>query len=280
MFWPLILSIATVLCASLLMFIHLVRTKGLDPSLINYSNPLISRGFWPLRVVLAGGFISVLAYRAAAGFLLGATLSTCLIQLAILIIFTRLPTQPALYFAGNAATAAALLMLPEPASLLAAAVLIAAQEIYLASWQRRSLEIYNKWICSRAINLNHKFQEFFIKLPTGLRFAVLHIAVTEDIARPAVVRLAERAYFYLRRPLVISTGIMQVAANRPMSDLESLDHGARLIKDALDRMPSNNRHAHDQILRLAESYNGSTTYRIYLEATYPGVLAAWDKIKH
>jgi hypothetical protein len=279
MLWSFLLACGLVIIGCGLIFQKQVKDKGLDPSLINYSNPLIRSGLWPLRVCLIAGLAFVPIIPVAGEFILNLVLAAVSVQLIILISFARLPTQPSLYYAIAAAAALDLLFWRRPAGLIAGIIIIIIQELYLALyWKNHNLSIYNKWVCRRALKLDKKYRRSFSPLPSKQRLAVLHVAATEDIARPAIVRVAERIYYRVKHPPVISSGIMQVAAPTPLSDKESIRRGAKMIKKALDTMPFETTDLHQQLLWLSKCYNGSQRYAAYLEATYPGVTAAWSKI--
>lgn len=261
------------------MFRLQIKDKGLDPSLINYSNPLIHKKLWPLRWFLLVGFIFIYLVPLISYLLLGLVFFTGVIQLIILYLFGRLPTQPAVYYAGVAISSLGLSFSHQPHILVLVAGIVIFEELYLKYyWARNRQVIYNKWARQRTLRLYERFNGILTVMPAKQRFAVLHVATTEDIARPTIVRLAETIYFRLKHPPIISSGIMQVADSSLLSDEESIRRGAKIIKASLDSMPSESTNLHQHMLWLSQSYNGSQGYATYLEATYPGVLEAWAKI--
>lgn len=256
-------------------FIYMTRKKGLDPSLVTYICPLQFKQFWIGRFALASTFIlAVMGSSLAEPFALMIA-AFALTHVALLAVFERTATQPAPYFIAFALSVIPV-FLGLPILMLLAVI---AQEIILAWWNRTQTKRYRNWVAQQTHAIHQKYYAHTSTLSAREWFFVLHFAVTENIARPKVVRVAEHAYFYLKKPAAISTGIMQIAAPRPMTDKESMQRGSELIQNALRALPKNITEPNEQLKWLAQAYNGSTTYSKYLYATYPGVREAWKKIE-
>lgn len=256
-------------------FIYMTRKKGLDPSLVTYVCPLCFKHFWVGRFALAStGVLAIAGSPMAEPFAL-IIAAFALAHVVLLGIFGRMATQPTPYFVALSISVVPV-FLGLPALMLP---LIATQEIILVRWRKTQAERYRNWVTRQTHSIHQKYYAHNTTLSAKEWFFVLHFAVTENIARPKIVRVAEHAYFYLIRPATISTGIMQIAAPRPMTDKESMQRGGDMIKKALQTLPGNITEPKEQIKWLARVYNGSTTYSKYLYATYPGVRKAWKEIE-
>lgn len=247
----------------------LFRQKGFDPALVTYADPLAALSFFGYRLLLLIGLI-LTVLQAGPGwsleFIIWLIIISALTHLVMLLAFGRQQTQATAYFA--LAALAALGLLHNHA--LAGLAIIFCQEAFLILWRQTRQRRYDKWVARLAAKINATYAAVAATMPEGDWRWVLHIAVTESIARPKLVRLAERVYFKIKRPEYISTGLMQIRDRHPISDQESLRRGAAIIRDLLPQMPANASHA-QKITWLARHYNGSGSYGQYLHATSRGL---------
>lgn len=257
---------------------RLIKKRGLDPALITYASPLSMKNFLVGRLILCAAVLLLLANdwsgRLAFSFILIAALA----QLILLFSFGRQHTQPYLYYLVLVLLSMlALIIGRSPLVWGSLIILVIILELYLRSWRKGSEWSYNHWVASQTMKIYATYKNLFTEMEKDCRRWTLHVAVTEHIARPAIVRLAERIYFLIKQPAVISTGIMQVASSKPLSDRQSLELGASIIKKALASMPK----ALDEqgkLLWMSRHYNGSLAYSTYLIATNSGFTLAWDEI--
>lgn len=272
---PLSLSIVVLwYCVGLL---HAVQKHGLDPSLLTHITPLSLYRLWTGRLLLLATFLWCLT--SPYGVLAASILALfALVHTILLVVFGRGATQPLLYYV-SIVFVSILLGTGLTWFVIAACILVVAQEIYLHRWRATYVSRYNAWVAKEARQLHASYHILARTMSKREWFYVLHFAVTESIARPRFSRWLERLYFYLRRPAVISTGIMQVGAPRPLTDAESMQQGSQIVTDALAHMPLDLTDPYDQLRWLARTYNGSTTYSTYLQATYTGVVLAWQDIE-
>lgn len=252
-----------------------IKKRGLDPSLITYLTPLNIKNYWAARILIIFTLMANLIYPAMS---LAPMILVLLAgaHIALLLLFRRGATQPVVYYGGIAVIG--LLTLFEIKVLPAVLIVFIVQEIYLFWWQKSQQARYQKWVAREAIKIHRQHQSLASTMSKREWFHVLHFATTENIARPPIVRLMERLFFYWKRPAYISTGIMQVRSDRILSDNESMAQGSRIIADALRKLPARLTKPSEQLKWLAKTYNGSTTYGKYLLHTYPGVNDAWKSI--
>lgn len=267
-----ILSGLLSLACYLTIFLRKIKNEGLDPSLITYSSPLLLKGYAGQRVFLFLAVFLRLIIPDLGIFILSFVFFCSLFLCLVLILFGRQQTQPLYSYILIALVCLVLLINHGALSYLVAGSLLIAQELSLYLWQKSQARRYNDWVFYKALKLNNKYLQT-LKLDPNERLWVLHIATTEDIARPAIVRLAERFYFKLCKPNQISTGIMQVKSNRPVSDKESFEIGREIISNLLAKMPPSLT-AQQQMLWISRAYNDSDSYASLLAATRPGVIKA------
>lgn len=249
----------------------LFKRKGFDPSLVTYADPLASFSHWGYRLVmiliLATSWLNGSELKLVQLLGLGMALSA-LAHVGLLVMFNRAPTQPSGYYL--VISLAGLLLAGWPTARPAAIVIWLASEIWLIYWQRTSQRRYDQWVAKLAARIDKRYRKLAQSMPASDWRWVLHIAVTESIARPKLVRAAERLYFRLKKPAYISTGIMQIRDVRPLSDTESLHRGAAIIRQLLPNMPRSLSES-QQIVWLARHYNGSGGYAQYLQAVKSGL---------
>lgn len=269
------------LCISLLTlwygigFLYMTRKRGLDPSIVTYISPLSFKYFWVGRVLLTGAIVLSFFASPLSHFLSLLIIVFSLFHIILLALFERVATQPVMYYFGYVVSAiAAWFGLP-----VVSILLFTAQELLLRRWKQTRTQRYNHWVTHQSLRIHDQYKDLSKTMTPREWFFVLHFAVTENIARPKLARIAEHVYFYIKRPAVISTGIMQVAAPRPMTDRESMYLGTEIVRKAVQTMPKNITRPSEQAKWLAREYNGSTTYSAYLFATYPGVRTAWERIE-
>jgi len=257
----------------------LIRRRGFDPTLITFANPLAMKGIAGQRIFLLAGLVfGILSpLRLAGQFVLVIVVFAYLVQMLVLYLFERGPTQPIGYYFLLILIAMLVLWRRNIDSYLVAVLLIAIQEAYLSMWHKTKQRRYNSWVVASALQINNSYKKLARNSSHEEWFWILLIATTENIARPPLVRTAERLYFKIKKPAVISTGIMQIAGPKPISDRRSMELGADLIKKVLSQMPKQLSKP-QQLKWLATNYNGSSSYAIYLESTYPGVVLAWQQI--
>ena len=262
----------------LLYFAWLLKQKGFDPSLITYANPLLIKGYWAARAALVAGAALAWAWRPLGQSALAIIGSLFALQIVSLYSFGRSRTQPVVYYGAYVAAATVLVWRSGRTEFISVTAMYGAAEFYLKHWQASQSKKYNNWVAGVALKIFKQYRHL-AKDMTQLELRwTLHIATTEAIARPKIVRLAENLYFRLKKPAVISTGIMQVAADAPLDDQQSILQGARIIKQALSQMPPGLENYHEQITWMSRRYNGSSTYRAYLGATSKGLELAWARI--
>lgn len=270
-------SALAALVAQLLIFKVLIRHGGLDPSFLTYASPLASRNFWAARAFIAVAVVLSISQPSIATAAWIFIMTAAAFQYLSLMIFNRQHTQPATYYIILVVTAVIGLISHRSASLILPLALAGIAEVYLHNWQQHRQQRYDNWVKACALQINRQFRHLAEELePTHWRW-VLHVAVTENIARPAIVRLAERLYYMIKRPGVISTGIMQISAERPLSDTESILAGSKRIAEILQYMPAGLSRS-DELRWLAKHYNGSYGYAKYLHLTDAGVNQAFQEI--
>lgn len=254
----------------------LFKRKGLDPTLLTYLTPLAYKNFWLSRMLLA---ISVALSFISPGFTIvaGGILALSLTHILLLLLFNRTATQPQIYYC-MLIVICGVLLLDIHLGLIYVVALFITQELLYKNWRNSKNIRYNRWVAGNARRIHYAYHSLAKTMPAKDWFHVLHIAVTEDIARPPAVRIAERVYYLIKRPANISTGIMQVQSTIPQSDLESMDAGAKLVRNILRKMPAKITDPKGQLTWIGTQYNGSSTYSKYLLQTYAGVGLAWEKI--
>ena len=273
MFIDLLLPLMIAIMLSLFVFWRLLKKFGLDPALINYSNLFTRRGFWVARIGLLFSAIAIFAWARGGQLFLAIIAFSFLWLIVVLMLFSRTPTQPTAYYAFTFLSAMLLALNPSPRYLVPSACLYISGELNLVFWRRNQKYIYDKWVAARAKRIAKKYQTSLAHLPGQRYFDVVHVATTEDIARPSIVRLAERMYFYIKRPAFISTGIMQVRDSQPISDQQSMQRGSKMLNELLDKMPPHTSEL-DKMRWISRHYNDSESYADLLAATLPGVKAA------
>ena len=261
-------------------FAQIMVHKGLDPSLATYSNPMFVKHFASYRVCVFIGLSINLLNGTAGKFVLTLILVLLLWQSLLLYLFGRQQTQPILYYLMTVSLITQVIVFPNIfLNYAVALMIIAAQEGYLKNWNMTKQSKYDNWVAKTAIRLNKKYSYILKDIGLDDRFRVLHVATTESIARPRLSRIGERMYWYVKRPSVISTGIMQVQSDKPISDAMSMKQGSTMVIDIMRNIPQNLTKPIEQITWLAEKYNGSRRYSVYLLSTHTGLIKAWDKIK-
>jgi len=256
---------------------RLIKIRGFDPTLITYSDPLAAKKFAGYRLGSGLAIVLSLLHNNLSSYILVVILSSAVMHLLFLSIFNRNKTQPTPYYDAAILISVTLLLYQTPAAYAAAIGLVVFQEVYLIKWRALAGKKYNAWVAASAIKIHRTYRSLSQQMNAEEWFFVLHIATTENIARPPAVRLAERVYYLLRRPAYISTGIMQVRDTHPLSEMQSMRRGAQAVKKVLAEMPKNLTDQ-QQLTWIAKHYNGSTTYTNYLNATEPGMRMAWRKI--
>lgn len=262
----------------LLRLYQLVQQKGLDPTLSTFSNPMTIKEYTSYRLVLFSVFIVSLINFKVGKLALLIVLFWLLFQTLLLYIFERRDTQPVAYFIITMIGIVLLLTFNNTHTRIGFILLIILQEIYLRKWLKTKQLRYDNWVSRKVINLHEKYGYIAKEYEPKDWFKILHVAVTESIARPRLSRLAERLYWFIKRPKLISTGIMQIQSSKPMTDAESMETGSRIVAKTMRNMPNEIKSAEDQITWLAKNYNGSTKYAKYLFSTYKGTIMAWQKI--
>lgn len=253
-----------------------LKHKGLDPTLLTYLTPLAYKNFWLSRMFLA---IAVALSFISPGFTIvsGGILALSITHILLLLAFNRTATQPLIYY-FMLVVICGVLLLGIRLGLIYVVALFITQELLYKNWRNSKNIRYNRWVAGNARRIHYAYHSLAKTMPAKDWFHVLHIAVTEDIARPRAVRIAERVYYIIKRPANISTGIMQVQSTIPQSDLESMDAGAKLVRNILRKMPAKITDPKGQLTWIGTQYNGSSTYGKYLMQTYAGVGQAWEKI--
>jgi hypothetical protein len=269
-------AVLSVWLAWLISFRRQIRQKGFDPSLITFADPLSWRTYSGYRVALGLLFaVSVIAPLSWLALILATIVITSAVShISLIYLFGRQHTQPANYYI-LAVVAASVLLSRSKWELMFFLAVVATQETLLWQWQKTSQARYDDWVERLTRHLTSRYVDLADSMPLSAWRWVAHVAVTESIARPAFVRWAERLYFKIKRPAYISTGIMQIRANRPLSDAESMLFGAKIIRQILPQMPKNLNHQ-QQMHWLAKHYNGSGSYAKYLSATAKGVKQAFN----
>lgn len=270
-------SALVAIASQLIIFNLKIRRGGLDPSLLTYASPLAAKDFWNARGLIFLAVVLSVLNLTVANAVWALVLSAAVLQILILLIFNRQYTQPAGYYLSLGLAAFTSLVNSRSYSLILTLALVLAGELYLRSWQDQRQRKYDDWVKKCALKINKQFRQLADELEPAHWAWVLHVAVTEHIARPAIVRLAERLYFLAKRPAVISTGIMQIAAERPLSDTESITAGSKRISEILAQMPAGLGRG-EQLRWLAKHYNGSYSYAAYLSMTDRGVSQALQEI--
>lgn len=280
-----IVTILIVILWYIISMILAVTKKGLDPSLLTYVSPLCWYKCRLFRIVVAASlFLGLLSHGLALTIGMGIAVFT-IVHLFLLFAFNRTATQPTAYYV-TLAVSACILTIPMPKPLLFVVLVIAivAQELLLKTWIKSKQQRYNHWVAGEVRQIHNKYHPQAGTILEREWFFVLHFAVTESIARPKLSRFIERAYFYIRRPASITTGIMQVKANKPLSNKESMRRGSEIISQALRSMPPDITMPKKQLVWLADLYNGNDAvksgYLSCLLSTYPGLMLAWQDIKH
>lgn len=275
-----ILAMTWLLISYTLRFRLLAKGKGFDPSLITFANPLLSLSYRRQSGLLVLGALgSEFAITTiAGGFLLAFVIAAAASHIFSLAMFNRAATQPVIYYLCSLMVGVIFVSNVNGHIELLGVIIFCLQQLYLRWWLRTQDRRYNIWVEHLALKINQRCREVLSSQPKEAQFWILLIATTESIARPAVMRLAERIYFALKHPPVISTGIMQVAAAKPLSNMQSMRVGARQVSEIRARMPAKLASIHEQLKWMAKHYNGSSTYSVHLEAVYPGVQKAWGKI--
>jgi hypothetical protein len=254
-------------------FRMLLKNKGLDPSLAILADPLSHNNYRGYKVLAMTGILLCLLDRNIAAVASVVLITAAMIQIVLLYTFGRESTQPVIYFMLSFIIGIVLLWPTVNNAALASAFFLI-QELYLIYWRRHQKRIYNKWVSRRALKFNRRYQDILQSLDPQTRYWVTHIATTEIIARPAIVRTAERLYYKFRRPAYISTGIMQVRHHEPVSDKDSLLMGIDIVKNILKKS-LNRENEIEKLATVAFMYNGSNHYQNYLLSTKEGVRNAW-----
>lgn len=257
----------------LIYFIYLVSKRGLDPTLLTFSDLLSLNGFTGYRVCFAASAIFTFQPNNIGKGILVAVITTGVLHFIFLVLFQRAKTQP-VYSYPVFVFAAAFLFHPSYATYLLAAVLVCLQGVYLIIWRRTQSERYNSWISQKAIQIDKSYGNLKKTMTPEEWFYVVHISTTESVARPALVRKLERLYWQFKKPAMISTGIMQVRTTSPLNDRQSMQLGTEEVVRILKSMPQNLK-TDDKIKWLARHYNGSESYSRYLFSTYTGVCKAF-----
>lgn len=274
-FSALVFSILTYL----LRLYFLVKKKGLDPTLITYSNPMLIESYLSYRLVLTAIVLLGILDFGFGKYLIFIAMLWLAAQVILLILFERFGTQPVVYYSITISGLILINVYHSALIYIVSIVIFLLQETYLVYWERNKQIIYNCWVSNKVIRLNKKYGYIANSYTSEDWFKILHIAVTESIARPKLSRLIERIYWYIKRPEVISTGIMQIQFSKPMSDAKSMEEGSKIVASYTSSMPRSITKPLDQITWLGEKYNGSKRYSNYMLSTYAGVLKAWQEIK-
>jgi len=251
-----------------LLFSH----KGFDPALITYADPLAIFYHIGYRAILATALVLSLQTSVPSELIKLLCLLVFISSIThavILFVFNRQATQPIGYYVFLSVAALSLSFSPHDSWKWSLNIWFAG-ELWLFYWHKTQQSRYNKWVASLARTIDKKYRHFAKSMPANDWQWVLHVAVTESIARPKIVRQAERLYFRIKRPEFISTGIMQIRDNHPISDEESMKRGAAIIHRLLPHMPDGISLEH-KLVWLARHYNGSSSYTQYLTATLPGL---------
>ena len=259
------------------------KKNGFDPSLITLISPFYIFDF---RILKYYNFLYLLP--ALVGSLSSLIFLFIACQIILLILFNRTSTQPIEIYLLNLIEAAFFYIFSSDKIILILVVLLAIiiNIIGLKVWKNKlRLPRYNNWVYHKTISINKRFFHKSLSLSRQEWFYALHFAVTEDIARPAIVRLVERIYFKVKKPAAITSGIMQVKANRLLSDTESVAKGAKIIQKAIKSVPGLlNKDQYFIYSYLTQTYNGSQNPKVnaqyvgFLSSTLEGVKKAWSKI--
>jgi hypothetical protein len=89
-----------------------------------------------------------------------------------------------------------------------------------------------------------------------LRLIIYGVLIYEDYARPAAIRRLERWMFWKKNR---TTGIMQVTANKSLSDAESITQGTDILAQSW-AAHAGEKHLHEQAWRTIADYNADTDY--------------------
>ncbi len=261
-----------------LLFIKKARGVGIDPALLTHINPLGAFHhaplIWSYVLVLVFGSVSRLIFS------IGATaMCLCFVHITLLLSFGRSQTQP--FWAYCWAFLGFVFALTENSySIFFAALCLLCLLFFFIRWPSRRVDVYNAWVRSKTISIHKKYWLTAVKESSELDwYCTLLIATTESIARPKLSRMIEYAYFFIKKPAVMSSGIMQVASTTYLSDTQSIQKGHKMIHTIMAKMPHTYTKDEDKMAYLAKEYNGSYGYQQYLYAVHPGFQSAWHQLK-
>ncbi len=88
-----------------------------------------------------------------------------------------------------------------------------------------------KYIIQNFKNLNKKFEETINKISNtdnSFRLIIISILIFENFNRPRTIRFLERTWVRLRK-VKVTQGIMQIASDKPLTDLESVRQGSEYL---------------------------------------------------
>lgn len=127
---------------------------------------------------------------------------------------------------------------------------------------------YESWVGNKAKKLYHRYQQYFTDYDKDVQPVLLTIMLVEDIARPSVVRMAERIYARNSRSLANSTGIMQIKHPKILSDVESVKKGFKLINRYYKCGCALNLNGDQFLEYIAYEYNGDVQYSLFMKYFY------------
>lgn len=256
---------------------YIIRKRGLDPTLITYLSPLCWRNYWCGRILVITAICATMILPHASVIISEIVLLFALSQILCLSMFERIATQPVVNYVLIVMLCTILITQPAHYVFMVLILILASEYTYF-KWKFSRKERYHNWVSRKAIIIHKKYAYLSATVSPKEWFCILHIATTESIARPKLVRIAERLYYKVKHPTSISTGIMQVQSAIPMSDLESMQVGIKFVTDIISTMPSHLTGLEQQLRWISLKYNGSTKYSRLLLETYPGIKNAWTDI--
>jgi hypothetical protein len=275
---PLILMLSIVALWYIAAFYLAIKPAGIDPTLITHITPLRFFDHWLLICL----FVAATLYSFGSFYPLIPLVNLallCTTHISALIIFGRTQTQPTYAYIWVLA-GCVLLISGVGWGIPAAEVCLLSAAYVLFRWPKVKEGRYNLWVKHKTLNIHRRFWPLLAGKTTELDwYCTLLVATTESIARPKLSRMLEQAYFIVKKPKQMSSGIMQVMSSTYLTDPQSLLKGHELISKCMKSMPASVTSDADKMAYLAHQYNGSYNYQKYLLYVYPGFTQAWHKVK-
>ena len=265
-------SAITILLAAwyVLRFFQLTKKAGLDPSLLTYISPLQAYSHKP-TMALGMGMLAIFVLSPSLCSFLSVALCLCAgAHIGLLICFGRGHTQPLMFY-SLFGLAMGGLHIRSVVAFVFSCLIFCSSLTYLWYWKKISTQRYCTWVKNKVTIIHNMYFRQLKPKPNELDwYCTLLVATTESIARPKASRIIEHIYYILKRPQSMSSGIMQVASNTYLSDLQSVQKGHDIIHEIMAKMPHTYTKDEDKMSYLAKEYNGSYGYQQYLYAVYPG----------